>query len=86
MKITEKTTVPLFAVFGSIPIVVGGIFWLTAISFKGDLAVAENIKQDKILQDQSQTLKEQLQMLQNVEKVVIRIEERLRRSTANENK
>lgn len=72
MKITESTTIPLFAALGSVPLIVGGIFWLTAISFKADQAVAENMKQDKVLEQLTLTLK-------NVENVVIRTEERLRK-------
>ena len=72
MEINEKTKIPLFAVLGSVPIVVGGIFWLTAISFKADQALAENMKQEDLLEEQAETLK-------NVERIVIRIEERLRK-------
>lgn len=70
MRISEKTTIPLFAVIGSIPIVVGGIFWLTAISFKTDNAIAENVKQEAVLDEHTKSLK-------NIERLVIRIDERL---------
>lgn len=78
MKITEKTSIPLFAVFGSIPIVVGGIFWLTAISFKGDQALAANEKQD-------QYIKEIIGDVKVIKETVIRMEERQRKGQRHEN-
>lgn len=70
MKISEKTTVPLFTVLLAIPSFIGGIGWLTAISFKTDSALAENVKQDGKLDDQAKLLK-------NIESIVIRIEAKL---------
>jgi hypothetical protein len=70
MRISEKTTVPLFAVLLTLPTFVGGILWLTAISFKADTAIAANAKQDETLDEQAKTLK-------NIERLVIRIDEKL---------
>lgn len=72
MKITENTTIPLFAALGSIPLIVGGIFWLTAISFKADQAVATTLKQDKHIEELIGDVK-------SIKEIVIRMEERQRK-------
>lgn len=70
MKITENTTIPLFAAIGTIPVLVAAIVWISAISFKADEAKAVNMQQDEIINKQNQ-------MIQNIEKISIRIEEKL---------
>lgn len=70
MKITENTTIPLFAAIGTIPVIVAAIVWISAISFKADEAKAVNFRQDEIINNQSK-------VIQNIEKISIRIEEKL---------
>jgi len=54
----------------ALPTFIGGVFWLTAISFKADSAIADNVKQESTLDEHSRTLK-------NIERLVIRIDEKL---------
>lgn len=70
MKITDSTTIPLFTAIGTIPVLVAAIVWISAISFKADQAQAVNQRQDEIIDEQSRTIK-------NIEKISIRIEEKL---------
>lgn len=70
MKITENTTIPLFAAIGTIPVIVAAIVWISAISFKADEAKAVNLRQDEVINNQNK-------VIQNIEKISIRIEEKL---------
>ncbi len=70
MKITENTTIPLFAAIGTIPVIVATIVWISAISFKADEAKAVNLRQDEVINNQNK-------VIQNIEKISIRIEEKL---------
>lgn len=56
MDINAKTKVPLFAVLCTVPIVFGGIFWLTAIYVQGAEAARTNVRQDEELSRQGSTL------------------------------
>lgn len=69
--IDEKTKVPLFAVLASIPILVGGIIWLTAI-------YAQVVEATRINAVQDETLKDQGKILIDIQERVIRIEERVK--------
>jgi hypothetical protein len=49
-SITDKTTVPLFAVFMAIPFIIGAILWLSAVDQKASAANSkldglENVKE-----------------------------------------
>lgn len=70
MKITDSTTIPLFTAIGTIPVLVAAIVWISAISFKADQAQAINDRQDITIDEQNKTIK-------NIEKISIRIEEKL---------
>ena len=61
-EINEKTKVGLFAVLGSLPILVGGIIWLTTIDSKAAAA--------------QEQIKGVVGLLMDVRERVIRIEER----------
>ena len=63
MHIDEKTKVPLFAVLASVPIIFGGILWLTSIDSKASGAQEE--------------LKGVKDMLRDVRERTIRIEQKL---------
>ena len=56
MDINERTKIPLFAVIGSIPIIVGGIFWLTVIYAQVSEAARINSRQDEEIYRQGQVL------------------------------
>jgi hypothetical protein len=58
MNISEKTKVPLFAVICTVPALVGGIFWLTAIYDQGAEAARVNVRQDTEITKQSDILTE----------------------------
>ena len=64
MDITDKTKVSLFAVLVSVPVLVGGIVWLTTIDAKASGAQEE--------------LKGVKEMLVDVRERVIRIEEQVK--------
>lgn len=68
MEINERTKIGLFTVLGTAPFVLGGIFWLTAIYFNVNTALADNVKQDAKIQDQ-------MNILLDIRDRVIRIEE-----------
>lgn len=46
--IDERATVPLFAVFASLPFLFGGILWLGSIDSKASQALQETRKIDEI--------------------------------------
>lgn len=69
--IDDKTKIPLFAVVAAMPIIFGGIFWMTIIYDGVVEATRVNIQQD-------QTLKEESKVLLDIQERVIRIEERLK--------
>lgn len=72
MKLDERTTIPLFAVLTSLPLLVGGILWLTNIDAKASQALTGFEKQEVQTGEQSKLLHE-------VRDSVIRIEERLKK-------
>lgn len=72
IDITEKTRVPLFAVLVSIPTLLGGMFWLTAIWQQGAEAARVNDRQDRQLNSQTE-------ILNDIRDRVIRIEEHIRK-------
>lgn len=41
MKLDDKTTIPLWAVFSSIPFIVGFIFWISFLAFQSDATAAK---------------------------------------------
>lgn len=69
-NIDSKTSVPLFAVLLSAPILLGGILWLTAIHETVAEATRINLEQDA-------KLEKQMVLLQETHDAVIRIESRL---------
>ncbi len=71
VDITEKTRVPLFWVAVSIPTLLGGMFWLTAIWQQGAEAARINDRQDR-------QLNSQIEILTDIRDRVIRIEEKLK--------
>jgi hypothetical protein len=42
-NIDEKTKIPLFAVLGSVPVVIGAVLWLTSIDAKATQAHEEMV-------------------------------------------
>ncbi len=72
IDITEKTRVPLFAVILTIPTLLGGMFWLTAIWQQGAEAQRVNDRQDRQLNNQTD-------ILNDIRDRVIRIEEHLKK-------
>ena len=72
MRLDEKTTIPLAGVLMSLPVLVGGILWLSNIDAKSTQALSENDKHEITLNDQGKTLQE-------IKEAVIRIEEQLKR-------
>lgn len=67
MDITDKTRVGLFAVLGALPVIIGGIFWLSMIYFKAEAAERMNEKQE-------QKLDSQMAILLDIRDRVIRLE------------
>lgn len=47
-KLDEKTTVSLFAVMCALPVLVGGVFWLSSIDAKATQALKETSKIEEI--------------------------------------
>jgi sensor domain CHASE-containing protein len=41
MNLNEKTTIPIWAVFASIPALVGGIMWLSFIAYTSNTSASE---------------------------------------------
>lgn len=68
VHITEKTTVPLFALLTGVPIAVGFIFWLSVIYLKAEAAQNYNEKQDIKIEIQNT-------LLLDIRDRLIRIEE-----------
>jgi hypothetical protein len=66
-SITDKTTVPLFAVFMAVPFIIGAILWLSAVDQK---ASAANSKLDGL-----ENVKE---LIFDLIEIVIRIEQHQR--------
>lgn len=52
MEINEKTKIGLFSVLGTLPVLVGGIIWLSVIYFKAEAAEKMNEKQDVRIENQ----------------------------------
>lgn len=69
--IDEKTKVPLFAVFVSMPFILGGVLWLTSIDSKASQAKEE-------LQGAKQQMESVRATLEDVRDRVIRIEEKVK--------
>jgi hypothetical protein len=65
----DNTRVQLFAALATLPIIIGGIAWLTALYAKADVA-AEKIER------QEQRIEAQYLLLQDIRDRVIRIEEK----------
>lgn len=72
MDINDRTKIPLFAVMASMPVLAGGLVWLSVIYFKADAAEQYNIKQDLKIETQ-------MSLLLDIRDRVIRIEEKQRR-------
>jgi len=71
MKIDDKTTLPLFAAIGTLPICIGFIVWLTNIDSKASQAIDSGVKIEKRIDRQEQLIVE-------THDSVIRIEEILK--------
>lgn len=71
VSINEKTKIGLYAVLGTVPFIVGGIFWVSMIYFKVEAAEKINEKQD-------QKLDSQMMILVDIRERVIRLDERTR--------
>jgi hypothetical protein len=69
VEINENTKIRLYAVLGAMPVLVGGIIWVTMIFFKADAAERINAKQDEKLDSQ-------MIILLDIRDRVSRIEER----------
>jgi len=72
MKLDEKTTIPLVSAIAALPILVGGIFWLSSISSRADQSIRTNEKHEQQLVEHGKTLQE-------IRDTVIRIEERMKK-------
>lgn len=48
MTINDKTSISLFAVFAALPVLVGGLVWLTSIDSKANQALKQTEKIDYI--------------------------------------
>jgi hypothetical protein len=70
MTINEKTSIPLFAILGALPFLIGGILWLTSIDAKATYA--------------SEQISGVIEMLRDVRERLIRIEEFEKRFTQGE--
>lgn len=66
--IDEKTTVPLFAVLGSLVVIAGGIFWLTSISLTSSANTQTldkvELKQDKYAENMAE-IKQDILIIKN---------------------
>lgn len=65
--IDDKTRIPLFTVLSCVPVLIGGIMWLTSIDAKASAAQSE-------LQDTKVLLRLALEKLQVIDNKVSRIE------------
>lgn len=72
MRLDEKTTIPLFGTLLALPVLVGGIFWLTNIDAKSTQALSASEKNEVIVGTQGK-------VLQEIKESVIRIEEKMKR-------
>jgi hypothetical protein len=72
MKIDDKSTIPLFAALGSLPVCIGFIVWLTNIDSKASEALASGVKIEKRISKQDD-------LLQDTHDAVIRIEEKIKK-------
>lgn len=72
MNLSEKTTIPLWAVFAMIPTFVGGIVWVTFIAHT-TTASAQRIEKLEQVQDQ------RYELLLDIRERLVRIEERLKK-------
>jgi hypothetical protein len=70
MDINGKTKIGLFTVIGSLPVLVGGIMWLTYMSSKVEAAEKSNDRQDSKIEAQQN-------ILLDIRERVIRIEEKI---------
>ena len=64
MNLTNKTTVPLFALIGMLftaaSLVSGHFLWIAAIATRAEVAIAKNIEQDGRLDRQNQFMQTQV--------------------------
>jgi hypothetical protein len=72
VEINDKTKIGLFTAFGALAILIPGLFWFIAVSFKAEQEVADNLKQDQRLESQNV-------ILLDIRDRTIRIEERLKK-------
>lgn len=70
MDIDEKTRISLWAVIASVPIMVGGLLWLTAIDAKAT-AAKEDLSGVKVMMER------QFERLQSIDSRLNRIEGKL---------
>jgi hypothetical protein len=72
MTVDSQTKVSLFAVLGALPLLVGGLVWLTSIDAKASSAEVSALKN-------AETLDRQLNLLLEMREKLARIEEQLKR-------
>jgi hypothetical protein len=66
-NLTHRTTIPLFAALASIPLLIGGILWLTSIDAKAERALDQNINLKETVLTVSSEIKEMRDSLKRVE-------------------
>jgi len=69
-NLTEKSSIPLFAALASLPVVFGGIFWLSSMYASISVAEIQNNKQDVKIEST-------LVVLLDIRDRIIRLEEKL---------
>jgi hypothetical protein len=83
MKITDKTSIPIFLVAGSVPAFIGGIMWLSFIAYTSDTAAKDVVKikseQKEVNQEIKVELKEIRLELSEISQRQIRMEEQMRK-------
>lgn len=72
MTVDAQTKIPLFAALGSLPLLVGGIIWLTTIDAKASSANASALRNEVAVE-------KQVSILLDLRERLARIEEQLKR-------